>query len=79
MEGKLLYIEKTPLKIALSGPNLPYTQKEIEEITEILYHEFNAMNSRELSSDWLVIFMNAMETKLRCNQRCVFHPKNRVK
>ena len=47
------------LKIALSELNLPYSQKEIEEITETLYQEFKAMNSRELASDWLVIFMDA--------------------
>jgi transposase-like protein len=47
------------LKQTLSNLNLPYSPEEIEKIVETLYNEFKELNSRELQSDWLAIFIDA--------------------
>ncbi len=47
------------LKMTLENLGLPYKPEQIEKIADGVYKEFEALNTRQLSTDWLFISMDA--------------------
>jgi len=53
------------LKMTLSELGVPYSESEIEKIVKTIKEEFISLNSRELSSDWLFIYIDAKELEVK--------------
>ena len=57
------------LKMTLENLGLPYKPQQIEKIADSIHNEFEALNSRQLSADWLFISMDAKILDIRKGEK----------